>query len=686
MTRWKRHDMLRGGIRRSLLWFISVWLCIEGTTGSAWAQFDNELPVACFTSVTPPAPKIGEQVTISGTCSYDPDGVVFQYQWTFSDGQAAYTGSESSITRTFSQAGTYVVFLQVKDNDGAWSGKIRQNITVTASNFTVNIVPSAGCTVTAGDGGVDDVEAPNGIVCSGDMVADDPLCKEQFQNSAVATLKVTTEPGHAFTGWIVNDAQVKTAAEPLFLTTMPALASLADVLLANASLATCKIGCPEIVFHLITPDGSGNQVDTEVINLNYDDDDGDGRGLAHGESVIQSDKDDPNGVMGGDDDLLKLKIIITDSNSTIATYRLDYDETYLKLWKSSTKNLAADEFVASNSAELDIAQTSVYVEGFQPHGNMTGSTITLRALNAKNEEIAQRTVTVVVAHPIFAIFGGGPVSAAKTALDKYMSAYAIDQRMTSSLPGILFGNTISQTPVYYSVEVCMQTPKCAQFAKIALQTEGADVIFNGHANSGIGLSFAHEGEILVRTTDFFNMTGKRNSDSNPAIAGVAWAHELQINGPMQITEDEIPPTVENYQVLRGIVDQLKFPNDPDNPDDVVGVGETFTLTKQGATPMPDVWYHYQAPIVSTKHKFLLVKSGAEDVPSLHYRSLFLYLCSSGRYFLESFQHGQVFYTTADTSPQEEPTAFITYIISGMTWSQIETEMYGLDDTIAYHPF
>lgn len=45
--------------------------------------------------------------------------------------------------------------------------------------FIVNI-PTTGYTVTVGDGGVDAVEAPNGIVCSGGMATDDPLCTEQF--------------------------------------------------------------------------------------------------------------------------------------------------------------------------------------------------------------------------------------------------------------------------------------------------------------------------------------------------------------------------------------------------------------------------------------------------------------------------------------------------------------------------
>ena len=240
MTRWKRHHLLEGGACAKLLWLLSMWLCLEGTTGSARAQFENEPPVACLRSVTPPSPKVGEQVTISGICSYDPDGVVFQYQWTFSDGQAAYTGSEASVTRTFSNAGTYAVFLRVKDNDGAWSSKIKKNITVTANNFTVNIIPSAGCAVMAGDGGVDAAEANgNGIACSGGMAANDPLCAEQFNAADIAALKAVPEAGYGFTGWIVDGAHIQmTSAEPLFLSTRPALAD-------NGANVQVKNGCTE---------------------------------------------------------------------------------------------------------------------------------------------------------------------------------------------------------------------------------------------------------------------------------------------------------------------------------------------------------------------------------------------------------------------------------------------------------
>ena len=109
--------------------------------------------------------------------------------------------------------------------------------------------------VIAGDGGVDAVEA-DGIACAGGMAADNPLCAEQFKNSDLAALKVAPEAGYAFTGWIVNGAQVKTAsAETLFLATMPMLAGLANILPPGVTVATVGIGCERPTVYLTFDDG-----------------------------------------------------------------------------------------------------------------------------------------------------------------------------------------------------------------------------------------------------------------------------------------------------------------------------------------------------------------------------------------------------------------------------------------------
>jgi PKD repeat protein len=57
-----------------------------------------------------------------GSGSYDPDGYVSAYWWQFGDAaHGSVTTSLSSVSYTYTQAGTYTVTLWVRDNSGAWS-------------------------------------------------------------------------------------------------------------------------------------------------------------------------------------------------------------------------------------------------------------------------------------------------------------------------------------------------------------------------------------------------------------------------------------------------------------------------------------------------------------------------------------------------------------------------------------
>ena len=84
----------------------------------------------------------------------------------------------------------------------------------------------------------------NTLACSGATAATNPLCTEQFKNADLAALKVVPEAGYAFTGWTVNGAQITTAsADTLFLTTMPTLAGLANILPPGTTEANVEEEC-----------------------------------------------------------------------------------------------------------------------------------------------------------------------------------------------------------------------------------------------------------------------------------------------------------------------------------------------------------------------------------------------------------------------------------------------------------
>ena len=80
-------------------------------------------------------------VELSGANSYDEDGSIVRYEWTFTEGEGE-TGSV--IRRTFDQAGDYAITLTVTDNDGLSAQK---TVTVTAlaqgSRFRISGVISS---------------------------------------------------------------------------------------------------------------------------------------------------------------------------------------------------------------------------------------------------------------------------------------------------------------------------------------------------------------------------------------------------------------------------------------------------------------------------------------------------------------------------------------------------------------
>ncbi|MDD5219976.1 MAG: PKD domain-containing protein [Candidatus Bipolaricaulis sp.] len=83
----------------------SVTITVRGT---------NELPVAAFAAYPSPAYP-GQSVQFTANASYDPDGQIVSYQWSFGDGT---TGVGVNASHTYSTVGTYTVTLALRDNDG----------------------------------------------------------------------------------------------------------------------------------------------------------------------------------------------------------------------------------------------------------------------------------------------------------------------------------------------------------------------------------------------------------------------------------------------------------------------------------------------------------------------------------------------------------------------------------------
>jgi PKD repeat protein len=75
----------------------------------------NNSPVADFV-YTPPGPTAGTVVTFNASSSYDPDGSIVSFSWSFGDGGSA---SGPVVGHAFASTGSYNVRLTVTDNGGA---------------------------------------------------------------------------------------------------------------------------------------------------------------------------------------------------------------------------------------------------------------------------------------------------------------------------------------------------------------------------------------------------------------------------------------------------------------------------------------------------------------------------------------------------------------------------------------
>ena len=85
----------------------------------------NLAPVADFT-YSPVQPMVDESVVFNASLSYDPDGEIVGYYWSFSDG---YTTTGMIVEHAFTTSGTFYVTLTVIDNENS-SDSITKTITV----------------------------------------------------------------------------------------------------------------------------------------------------------------------------------------------------------------------------------------------------------------------------------------------------------------------------------------------------------------------------------------------------------------------------------------------------------------------------------------------------------------------------------------------------------------------------
>jgi len=158
----------------------------------------NQSPVALFL-YSPANPTPGAVVTFNAAASYDPDGTIASYAWTFGDG---WSGWGMVASHPYASAGTYTVTLTVTDNVGA-PAVATQTVQVTVANvppvalFTYSPAsPLVGQSITLNASGSYD---PDGLVTSyawdldgnGVNDASGPIVSVRYYSAGSRTVRLT---------------------------------------------------------------------------------------------------------------------------------------------------------------------------------------------------------------------------------------------------------------------------------------------------------------------------------------------------------------------------------------------------------------------------------------------------------------------------------------------------------------
>lgn len=94
-------------------------------------------------ALSPNPAYVGETVNYSGTTSYDPDGSIASYAWTF-EGHTPASGTASAGTLNYGTAGFYEIQLIVTDGTGNDSAPARVMLLVQPGDFTGYVASSSG--------------------------------------------------------------------------------------------------------------------------------------------------------------------------------------------------------------------------------------------------------------------------------------------------------------------------------------------------------------------------------------------------------------------------------------------------------------------------------------------------------------------------------------------------------------
>jgi hypothetical protein len=134
------------------------------TDPNALGISDGKEPVAII-QLSPSPAFTNETVDYDGTLSYDPDGSITGYAWTF-ESHTPTSGTANSGTLNYSTSGTYTIELVVTDGTGLKSSPARTELVVVDPAFMGYVATSSGVFYSDGTNPVTWIDKNSGL--SGD--------------------------------------------------------------------------------------------------------------------------------------------------------------------------------------------------------------------------------------------------------------------------------------------------------------------------------------------------------------------------------------------------------------------------------------------------------------------------------------------------------------------------------------
>jgi hypothetical protein len=102
-----------------------------GGGGGGGDTATNKAPIADASAGEPYQGYVNQPITFNGSKSYDPDGKIISWNWTFGDGHG---GTGEVTTHAYAEVGSYMVILKVTDNKSATGTDYTTAVVTRANN------------------------------------------------------------------------------------------------------------------------------------------------------------------------------------------------------------------------------------------------------------------------------------------------------------------------------------------------------------------------------------------------------------------------------------------------------------------------------------------------------------------------------------------------------------------------